>query len=165
MEYDEFLRQRRARMAELIRVAFRQLGGEPDKPPLSPPWFLPGAEAAWQRIAETERALRGLVRDVYSARFGDGAALSIETALPARERETLARALRARPVGVDPTIINNSADPLFRTVADSAILAVRKCSPLRIPGEFHSYSQDGRTSSSTSTRGTRSPRTLARRRA
>jgi len=102
MEYDEFLRQRRARMAELIRVAFRQLGGEPDLPPLSPPWFLPGAEAVWQRIAETERALRGLVRDVYSARFGDGAVLSIETTLPARERETLARALRARPVGADP---------------------------------------------------------------
>ena len=89
-------------MAELIRVAFRQLGGEPDFPPLSLPWFLPGAETVWQRIAETERALRALVRDVYSARFGDSAAVRIETALPARERETLARALRARPVGADP---------------------------------------------------------------
>jgi hypothetical protein len=102
MEYDEFLRQRRARMAELIRVAFRQLGGEPDSPPLSPPWFLPGAEAVWQRIAETERALRAVVRDAYSARFGDSAAARIEAALPERERETLARALRARPAGSDP---------------------------------------------------------------
>ena len=102
MEYDEFLRQRRARMAELIRVAFRQLGGEPDLPPLSPPWFLPGAEAVWQRIAETERALRALVRDVYSDKLWRGAAVSIEAALPERERETLARALRTRPVGADP---------------------------------------------------------------
>jgi hypothetical protein len=29
MEYEEFLRERRRRMADIIRVAFRQLGGEP----------------------------------------------------------------------------------------------------------------------------------------
>jgi hypothetical protein len=39
MEYEEFLRERRQKMAEIIRVAFRQLGGEPDSPPLTPPWF------------------------------------------------------------------------------------------------------------------------------
>lgn len=44
MDYEEFLRERRRRMADIIRVAFRQLGGEPDAPPLTPPWFLPGAE-------------------------------------------------------------------------------------------------------------------------
>ena len=71
MDYDEFLRQRRTRMAELIHVAYRQLGGEPDATPLTPPWFLPGAEAVWQRIGETERALRALVRDVYATKFGD----------------------------------------------------------------------------------------------
>src|SRR5437016_14364964 len=98
MESDEFLRERRRRMADIIRVAFRQLGGEPDAPPLTPPWFLPGAEAVWQRIVETERALRGVVREVYSARFGEAAARRIEENLPERERETLARALRARPV-------------------------------------------------------------------
>jgi hypothetical protein len=102
MDYDEFLRQRRTRMAELIRVAFRQLGGEPDAPPLAPPWFLPGAEAVWQRISETERALRALVRDVYAIKFGDAAASTIEAKLPERERETLARALRTRPPGSDP---------------------------------------------------------------
>jgi hypothetical protein len=64
MEYTEFLRERRRRMADIIRVAFRQLGGEPDAAPLTPPWFLPGAEAVWQRIVETERALRGVVRAV-----------------------------------------------------------------------------------------------------
>ncbi len=99
MEYAEFLRERRRRMADIIRVAFRQLGGEPDAPPLTPPWFLPGAEAVWQRIVETERALRGVVREVYAARFGEAAARRIEEALPERERETLARALRARPAG------------------------------------------------------------------
>ena len=105
MEYEEFLRERRRRMADIIRVAFRQLGGEPDAPPLTPPWFLPGAEAVWQRIVETERALRGVVREVYDARFGAAAAQKIEDALPERERETLARALRARPVGSEPLSI------------------------------------------------------------
>ena len=77
MDYEEFIRQRRTRMAELIRVAFRQLGGEADAPPLAPPWFLPGAEVVWQRIADTERALRSLVREVYASRFGDTAAATI----------------------------------------------------------------------------------------
>jgi hypothetical protein len=102
MPYEEFLRERRRRMADIIRVAFRQLGGEPDSPPLTPPWFLPGAEAVWQRIVETERALRALVREVYAARFRDAAARKIEDALSERERETLSRALRARPAGADP---------------------------------------------------------------
>ena len=105
MEYEEFLRERRRRMADIIRVAFRKLGGEPDAPPLTPPWFLPGAEAVWQRIVETERALRGVVRDVYAARFGESAARKIEEGLPERERETVARALRARPAGSEPLSI------------------------------------------------------------
>ena len=105
MDYDEFLRQRRTRMAELTRVAFRQLGGEADAPPLSPPWFLPGAEAVWQRIGETERALRALVRDIYAAKFGDAAAPTIQAKLPERERETLTRALRNRPPGSDPLTV------------------------------------------------------------
>ena len=74
MDYEEFLRERRRRMADIVRVAFRQLGGEPEASPLTPPWFLPGAEEVWQRISETERALRAVVRDVYVARFGDAAA-------------------------------------------------------------------------------------------
>jgi hypothetical protein len=105
MEYEDFLRERRRRMADIIRVAFRQLGGEPDAAPLTPPWFLPGAEAMWQRIVETERALRGVVREVYAARFGEQAARRIEEALPERERETLERALRARPAGSEPLSI------------------------------------------------------------
>jgi len=105
LEFEEFLRERRRRMADIIRVAFRQLGGEPDSPPLTPPWFLPGAEAVWKRIVETERALRGVVREVYAARFGEAAARRIEEALPERERESLARALRARPAGLEPLSI------------------------------------------------------------
>jgi hypothetical protein len=105
LDYGEFLRERRRRMADIIRVAFRQLGGEPDAPPLTPPWFLPGAEAVWQRIVETERALRGVLREVYAALFGQAAARKIEEALPERERETLARALRARPPGSEPLSI------------------------------------------------------------
>jgi hypothetical protein len=102
MEYDEFLRQRRPRMADIIRVAFRQLGGEPDSPPLTPPWFLPGAQNVWQLIVETERALRAVVREVYGARFGEAAARKIEETLPERDREILVRALRSRPAGSEP---------------------------------------------------------------
>jgi hypothetical protein len=105
MDYEEFLRHRRRRMADIIRVAFRQLGGESDAPPVTPPWFLPGAEAVWQRIAETERALRGVIRQVYVARFGDAAASRIEGAVPEGDRPTLARNLARRPPGADPLSI------------------------------------------------------------
>lgn len=102
MEYAEFLGERRRRMAEIIRVAFRQLGGEAQAPPIAPPWFLPGSEAVWQRILQTERALRSAVREVYSSQFGESAAQKIEDGIPEREREPLSRALRARPAGGDP---------------------------------------------------------------
>jgi hypothetical protein len=92
-------------MAELIRVAFRQLGGEADAPPLTPPWFLPGAQTVWQRIADTERTLRSLVREVYASRFGDTASETIRAKLPEQERESLVRALRARPPGSDPLTV------------------------------------------------------------
>ena len=105
MEYAEFLRERRRRMADIIRVAFRQLGGEADAAPLTPPWFLPGTEAVWRHIAEAERALRAVVREVYAKRFGDRAALKIEASLPEPERESFARALRARPAGTDALTI------------------------------------------------------------
>jgi hypothetical protein len=105
MDYDMFLAERRRRMAEIIRVAYRKLGGEADAEPLTPPWFLPGAEAVWAEIVETERALRTLVREAYAARFGEGAALKIEETVPQPERESLKRALRARPAGAEPLTI------------------------------------------------------------
>ena len=105
MDYEEFLRERRRRMADIIRVAFRQLGGEADAPPVTPPWFLPGAETVWQRIVETERTLRSVVREVYAARFGEAAARRIEEALSGSEHESLGRALRARPSGAEPLSI------------------------------------------------------------
>jgi hypothetical protein len=64
---------------------------------------LPGAEAVWQRIAETERALRAVVREVYAARFGEAAAQRIEEALPKRERESLA--VYMRRAGSEPLSI------------------------------------------------------------
>jgi hypothetical protein len=89
-------------LADIIHVAFRQLGGEAEAAPLTPPWFLPGAEDVWKRIAETERVLRALVREVYAHRFGDGAAAKIEEGLQEFEREALRRATRTRPQGADP---------------------------------------------------------------
>jgi hypothetical protein len=100
MIYEEFLAARRPRMAEIIRIAFRKLGGEASASALVPPWFLPGAEVVWQRIGDVELKLRNIVREVYRQRFGDKAA-AIEGALDAREREVLARAVRNRPAGVD----------------------------------------------------------------
>jgi hypothetical protein len=54
MDYAEFLEGRRPRMAEIIRTAFRKLGGESQASQLPPPWFLPGAEMVWKRVAEAE---------------------------------------------------------------------------------------------------------------
>lgn len=102
MDYATFLESRRPRMAEVIRIAYRKLGGEADAAPLTPPWFLPGAEAVWQRIAETERALRGVIRQTYAARYGSDARGRIEATLNEAERERLARALRSLPSGADP---------------------------------------------------------------
>lgn len=102
MAYDEFLAERRRRMADIIRVAFRKLGGEAHAPSLTPPWFLPGSEDVWRNIVETERALRGVVREVYVARFATAAPKKIEEGLPEAAREKLGRALRARPAGADP---------------------------------------------------------------
>lgn len=101
MDYVTFLRERRRRMADVVRAAYRQLGGEPEAPPIAPPWFLPGSEVVWQRIADTERALRRFVREVYSARYGEAAAQKIEATLSPPERDSLARALRNRPSGAD----------------------------------------------------------------
>ena len=99
--YEEFLAARRPRMAEIIHIAYRKLGGEASASPLVPPWFLPGAEVVWQRIGDLEVKLRNVVRKSYQQRFGDNAAAAIEGALDDREREVLARAVRNRPAGVD----------------------------------------------------------------
>jgi hypothetical protein len=101
LPYDVFLQQRRERMADIIRAAYRKLGGEEDAAPIAPPWFLPGAELVWSRIVETERGLRALVRDVYVKRFASGAAAKIEANIPEGQRESLSRALRSRPAGAD----------------------------------------------------------------
>jgi hypothetical protein len=105
MDYQNFLRERRRRMADIIRTAFRQLGGESEATPLTPPWFTPGAEEVWNSIAEAERALRRILREVYERTFRDTAAQQIESALSEREREVLNRALRARPTGSEPISI------------------------------------------------------------
>jgi hypothetical protein len=102
LPYATFLEQRRERMADLIRVAFGKLAGADDLAPVTPPWFLPGAQDVWRRIVDTERGLRGVVREVYSKRYGANAPSKIEAALPEAARETLSRALRARPAGADP---------------------------------------------------------------
>lgn len=105
MEYDEFLASRRPRMAEIVRIAFRKLGGEQDASPLTPPWFLPGGEVVWQRIADVERGLRRVVRDVYAGKFGTRAVEAISDALEANEREHLSRATRNRPSTADPMTV------------------------------------------------------------
>lgn len=96
MNYEEFLGERRRRMAELIRAAYRSLGGEAETAPMSPPWFLSGAEHVWKRLGEAERALRGLVRETYEAVYGSDAGHRIRAALPTGAQSALDRALRGR---------------------------------------------------------------------
>jgi len=105
MDYVDFLRERRRKMAEIIRVAYATLGGPEVAEAPPPPWFLPGSDVVWQRIAVTERALRSIVRDVYVECFGEKAAKQIEDNVPENDRATLARALRARPSAADPMTI------------------------------------------------------------
>lgn len=105
MGYAEFLAARRIRMAHIVRAAYRALGGESEVATVAPPWFLPGAEVVWAQIASTERALRAVVRQVYSAKYAASAVARIEKALPESERESLARALRAQPPGADPLTV------------------------------------------------------------
>ena len=66
------------------------------------PGFCPEQKRFGNALPRHERALRGLVRDVYATRFGDAAAQTIEAKLSERELETLRRALRTRPPGSDP---------------------------------------------------------------
>src|SRR5262245_2134842 len=105
MPYEEFLVARRSRMADIVRVAYRKLGGDADAPAAPPPWFLPGADAVWREIAAVERSLRSLVREAYASRFADAAAVRIEQAIPESAREPLVRALRSRPSGAEPLSI------------------------------------------------------------
>jgi hypothetical protein len=105
LDYETFLVERRKRMAEIIRVAYRKLGGEKDAAPLAPPWFLAGAEAVWTRIGATERLLRSLVRELYASLFEGNAAQKIRDTFSGAEREGLERALRSRPAGADPLSI------------------------------------------------------------
>ncbi|TDR89806.1 cell envelope integrity protein TolA [Enterovirga rhinocerotis] len=42
----------------------------------------------------------------------------------------------------EPALMNNSGDPLFRPVADSALRAARRCAPLRIPAQFAPFYND-----------------------
>lgn len=102
MEYSIFLRERRARMAHVIRAAYRVLGGESDAPPITPPWFLPGAQVVWEEIANVERALRRTVRRVYSTVYGQNAAKNIESFFKNQEKESLERALQSRGPDREP---------------------------------------------------------------
>lgn len=42
----------------------------------------------------------------------------------------------------EPVVTNASSDPLFRTVAESATRATRRCAPLRIPAQFMPFYSD-----------------------
>ena len=56
-------------------------------------------------LAENSFSMRKAPLMLYVARFGEAAARRIEDALPERDRETLARALRVRPEGSEPLSI------------------------------------------------------------
>jgi hypothetical protein len=89
MEYDEFLRQRRRRMADIIRVAYRQLGGERDSPHLHRPG--------------SSRGLRpfGSVSSTPSAPYAHWpvrSTPSVSVSLPGKRLRRLCRIANARPL-------------------------------------------------------------------
>lgn len=45
----------------------------------------------------------------------------------------------------EPQVTNASADPLFGAVAESALRATRRCTPLRIPATFDAYYEEWKT--------------------
>ena len=45
-------------------------------------------------------------------------------------------------VSGSPTIANDQSSPAFRAMADSALRAVRKCSPFKIPAQFAPFYND-----------------------
>jgi colicin import membrane protein len=47
-------------------------------------------------------------------------------------------------LAAEPVVMNGSGDPLFRTVADSATRATRRCAPLKIPAQFVPFYNDWR---------------------
>ena len=47
-------------------------------------------------------------------------------------------------LAAQPALTNSSPNPLFRTAADSALTATRRCAPLRIPAQFAAYYDDWR---------------------
>jgi colicin import membrane protein len=102
---------------------------------------LGAATGAAQRLNPSQRdSLMGLLRDqlhrCWQAPIGaQGAAKPpVPTVRVSLNQDgSLAR---------EPAVMNASADPLFRAVADSATRAARRCSPLRIPAQFQPYYQD-----------------------
>ena len=47
-------------------------------------------------------------------------------------------------LAAEPVVMNQSGDQLFRTVADSATRATRRCAPLKIPAQFVPFYNDWR---------------------
>ncbi len=48
-------------------------------------------------------------------------------------------------IAVQPALVNTSADPAFRAIADSGMRAIRACAPYRIPAKFADSFQDWKT--------------------
>ena len=47
-------------------------------------------------------------------------------------------------LAAEPVVMNPSGDQLFRSVADSATRATRRCAPLKIPAQFVPFYNDWR---------------------
>jgi hypothetical protein len=83
LAYPEFLAQRRALMANVIRNGFEALtesGRDPDLHD-STDTGTPSEQEAWQRIAALELALRQKIRDKYRGKWGDKADGQIQRVL------------------------------------------------------------------------------------
>lgn len=102
------------------------------------------ATGAAQRLNPSQRdALMGLLRDQLHRCWQ--APIGVQSADRPPVPSVRVRLNQDGTLAGEPAVLNNSADPLFRTVADSATRATRRCAPLRIPAQFQPYYEDWKT--------------------
>ena len=101
---------------------------------------LGSATATGQKLNPSQKdQLGSLIRDQLAQCWSPPAGVNDGAALKPVVRLSL---MADGSVTGTPTIINDQSSPAFRAMADSAVRAVRKCSPFKIPAQFAPFYND-----------------------